>query len=94
MFHILVDLFQVTPNFGQYREEKEFIKLQEILGRGNSAGDIAVVKDSATGSEFAQKTVSIYIYSIQVKTSRIKNLYWKQRPQTHKTNAISHQSIH
>ncbi|KAL5021026.1 hypothetical protein ScPMuIL_000181 [Solemya velum] len=59
---IVVDKTKATPNFGQYREEKEFIKLQEILGRGNSAGDIVVVKDIATGSEFAQKTVMLSVF--------------------------------
>ena len=35
----------------------EFERTKEILGRGNSAGDIVVLRDKYTDSEHAQKTV-------------------------------------
>ncbi|XP_046548807.1 uncharacterized protein LOC124258765 isoform X2 [Haliotis rubra] len=45
---------------GKYREGHEFTKLlKEILGKGATAGDIVVVKDTETGTEHAQKTVMI-----------------------------------
>ena len=47
----------VSPS-KQYREGKEFEKTKQVLGSGNSAGDIIIVKDKKTGLEHAQKTVS------------------------------------
>ncbi|XP_067665921.1 uncharacterized protein [Haliotis asinina] len=45
---------------GKYREGHEFTKLLKgILGKGATAGDIVVVKDTKTGTEHAQKTVMI-----------------------------------
>ena len=35
----------------------EFERTKEILGRGNSAGDIVVLRDKFTDTEHAQKTV-------------------------------------
>ncbi|XP_071111323.1 uncharacterized protein [Haliotis cracherodii] len=45
---------------GKYREGHEFTKqLNDILGKGATAGDIVVVKDNKTGTKHAQKTVMI-----------------------------------
>ena len=41
-----------------YREGIEFEQTKQVLGSGNSAGDIVIVKDSKKGVEHAQKTVS------------------------------------
>lgn len=49
--------YQIYAEKGWYREKKEFEKTTKVLGRGNSAGDIVVVKDKETGWEHAQKTV-------------------------------------
>lgn len=49
--------YQIHTERGQYRENIEFEKTKEVLGRGNSAGDIVVIKDKVTGNEHAQKTV-------------------------------------
>ncbi|XP_052240541.1 uncharacterized protein LOC127851086 isoform X2 [Dreissena polymorpha] len=43
-----------------YRELKEFEKLKQTLGKGNSGvGDIVVLKDIKTGQKHAQKTIMI-----------------------------------
>ncbi|KAJ8307060.1 hypothetical protein KUTeg_015144 [Tegillarca granosa] len=48
-----------SPHAGNYREGKEFEVTEEILGKGNCAGDIIVVKDKVTGSENAFKTYKV-----------------------------------
>ena len=56
-FHSFI--FQICVSTSkQYREGKEFEKTKQVLGSGNSAGDIIIVKDKKTGKEHAQKTVS------------------------------------
>ncbi|XP_050399391.1 uncharacterized protein LOC126816697 [Patella vulgata] len=49
----------VTPKCGLYREGNEFTKTKEILGKGNVAGEIIVVKDTGSNKEHALKTVMI-----------------------------------
>ena len=56
-FHSFIFQICVSPS-KQYREGKEFEKTKQVLGSGNSAGDIIIVKDKKTGKEHAQKTVS------------------------------------
>ena len=51
-------LIQVQTKVGHYREGKEFIRTKAVLGTGNTAGDIIVVKDKKTEKESAHKTVS------------------------------------
>lgn len=43
----------------EYRLGVEFEKTKEVLGKGNTAGDIIVVKDKKTGQEHAHKTMMI-----------------------------------
>ncbi|XP_069106712.1 uncharacterized protein [Argopecten irradians] len=45
-----------------YEEGTEFEKTQKILGTGNSAGDIIVLKDLKKGIEHAQKTIMISVF--------------------------------
>lgn len=52
--------YQIHTERGQYRENIEFEKTKEVLGSGNLAGDIVVVKDKVTGCEHALKTVRKY----------------------------------
>ncbi|XP_060567149.1 uncharacterized protein LOC132725941 [Ruditapes philippinarum] len=52
----------------EYRLGHEFERTKEILGKGNSAGDIVVVKDKKTGQEHAYKTMMIsYFRKEEVK---------------------------
>jgi hypothetical protein len=48
----------VQTKVGHYREGKEFTRTETVLGTGNTAGDIIVVKDKKTEKESAHKTVS------------------------------------
>ena len=57
VFYSFIFQICVSPS-KQYREGKEFEKTKQVLGSGNSAGDIIIVKDKKTGNEHAQKTVS------------------------------------
>lgn len=58
--------FQVTSKAGYYREGREFTKTKDVLGKGNSAGDIIVIKDKTTHTESAHKTVR-YLDSVNLK---------------------------
>ena len=56
--HLSSFFFQVRPSSGRYRKGEEYEKTGKDLGKGNMAkGGIVVVKDKATGSENAMKTV-------------------------------------
>jgi hypothetical protein len=53
-------LFQISLSpTKEYRLGHEFERTKEILGKGNTAGDIVVVKDKKTGQEHAYKTVMV-----------------------------------
>ncbi|XP_076437643.1 uncharacterized protein LOC143276872 [Babylonia areolata] len=61
---VVVDKSKVGVSaLGQYKEGRHFERLTEVLGKGNCAGDIAVVKDNKTGTEHAVKTVMISEFS-------------------------------
>ncbi|KAK7091440.1 hypothetical protein V1264_009120 [Littorina saxatilis] len=61
---VVIDRSKVqTSAQGKYEEGKQFERLQEVLGKGNCAGDIVVVKDNKTGTEHAVKTVMISEFS-------------------------------
>ncbi len=56
-------MFQISLSPGKdYREGHEFVRTKAVLGSGNCAGDIIVVKDMKKGTEHAQKTVSGFSY--------------------------------
>lgn len=60
---VLMDRTKIhVPPSKQYREGHEFVKTKQVLGSGNSAGDIIVVKDKKTGHEHAQKTMMISVF--------------------------------
>lgn len=59
---ILLDKTKIQTDKGQYREGIEFEKTKQILGKGNSAGDIVVIKDKETEIEHAQKTIMISVF--------------------------------
>lgn len=59
---LVLDPTHVNPRSGHYRESKEFIQTTAVLGTGNSAGDIIVVKDKKTQTESAQKTMMISVF--------------------------------
>jgi hypothetical protein len=62
MINQKIQLFiQVQTKVGHYREGKEFTRTETVLGTGNMAGDIIVVKDNNTEKESAHKTVSSQI---------------------------------
>ncbi|KAL8578393.1 hypothetical protein ACOMHN_014892 [Nucella lapillus] len=52
----------VSP-LGLYQEGKQFERLEEVLGKGNCAGDIVVVRDNKTDAAHALKTVMISVFS-------------------------------
>ncbi|XP_063406884.1 uncharacterized protein LOC134690771 [Mytilus trossulus] len=56
---VVLDPTHVTSKAGYYREGREFTKTKDVLGKGNSAGDIIVIKDKTTHSESAHKTMMI-----------------------------------
>ncbi|XP_052240040.1 serine/threonine-protein kinase 38-like [Dreissena polymorpha] len=58
---VVVDMSHISVSPGKlYRELKEFEKLKQTLGKGNSGvGDIVVLKDLKTGQKHAQKTIMI-----------------------------------
>lgn len=61
---VVIDKTKARPSvLGEYREGKEFEKLAEVLGRGNCAGDIVVIKDKKLDVEHAVKTVMISEFS-------------------------------
>ena len=63
-------IFQISiPPSKKYREGHEFEKTKKVLGSGNSAGDIIVVKDKKTGAEHAQKTVSFVLICFDLAKS-------------------------
>lgn len=59
---VVLNKLEIHTERGQYRENIEFEKTKEVLGRGNSAGDIVVIKDKVTGAEHAQKTIMISVF--------------------------------
>ena len=59
---------------GRYREGFEFTRTKQVLGSGNSAGDIVVIKDSQTGEHHALKTVSLTDRNFKTKTSTLHQL--------------------
>lgn len=59
---VVLNKLEIHTERGQYRENIEFEKTKEVLGRGNSAGDIVVIKDKVTGNEHAQKTIMISVF--------------------------------
>lgn len=59
---VVLNKLKIHTERGQYRENIEFEKTKEVLGRGNSAGDIVVIKDKVTGAEHAQKTIMISVF--------------------------------
>ena len=73
-------MLQISTSGGRYREDREFIKTKRVLGKGNCAGDIIVVKDRKTGKEHALKTVShvcVYLYVIYHYVSKFINVHEK-----------------
>ncbi|KAK7484383.1 hypothetical protein BaRGS_00024388 [Batillaria attramentaria] len=61
---VVIDSAKAKPSaLGDYREGQEFSRLKEVLGRGNCAGDIVVVKDNKLDAEHAMKTVMISEFS-------------------------------
>lgn len=56
---IVLDPTHVSSKAGYYREGREFTRTKDVLGKGNSAGDIIVVKDKTTQTESAHKTMMI-----------------------------------
>ncbi|XP_048728072.2 uncharacterized protein LOC125646012 [Ostrea edulis] len=59
---VVLDKTKIHTDKGQYREEIEFEKTKEVLGRGNSAGDIVVIKDKGTHADHALKTILISVF--------------------------------
>ncbi|XP_071142696.1 uncharacterized protein [Mytilus edulis] len=56
---VVLDPTHVSSKAGYYREGREFTKTKDVLGKGNSAGDIIVIKDKKTHTESAHKTMMI-----------------------------------
>lgn len=56
---LVLDPTHVQPKGGQYREGIDFTRTKAVLGTGNTAGDIIVVKDKKTEKESAHKTIMI-----------------------------------
>ncbi|CAG2253965.1 unnamed protein product [Mytilus edulis] len=56
---VVLDPTHVSSKAGYYREGREFTKTKDVLGKGNSAGDIIVIKDKTTQTESAHKTMMI-----------------------------------
>ncbi|CAG2228687.1 unnamed protein product [Mytilus edulis] len=56
---VVLDPTHVSSKAGYYREGREFTKTKDVLGKGNSAGDIIVIKDKTTHTESAHKTMMI-----------------------------------
>jgi hypothetical protein len=53
-------LFQISlSSTKEYRLGHDFEETKKILGKGNSSGDIVVLKDKKTGKEHAHKTVMV-----------------------------------
>lgn len=46
----------------RYEEGTDFVKTKEVLGKGNMAGDIFVLKDIQTDTEHAQKVMMISVF--------------------------------
>ncbi|OWF49574.1 uncharacterized protein LOC110451660 [Mizuhopecten yessoensis] len=60
---VTMDSSKISPSKSNWYEEgSEFEKTQEILGTGNTAGDIFVLKDKKTNTEHAQKTIMISVF--------------------------------
>nr|XP_022308091.1 uncharacterized protein LOC111114075 isoform X2 [Crassostrea virginica] len=59
---VVSNTMKIHTENGQYREGMEFERTKEILGRGNSAGDIVVLRDKFTDTEHAQKTIMISVF--------------------------------
>ncbi|XP_052700924.1 citron rho-interacting kinase-like [Crassostrea angulata] len=56
---VVLNESEIHAKSGQYRENIEYERTKEVLGRGNSAGEIYVIEDNFTGAKHAQKTVLI-----------------------------------
>lgn len=56
---VILNKNEIHAKSGQYRENMEYERTKEVLGKGNSAGVIYVIKDNFTGAKQAQKTILI-----------------------------------
>ena len=61
--HLICFQISLSPT-KEYRMDHEFERTKDVLGKGNSAGDIIVVKDRKTGHEHAYKTVVVSFLDI------------------------------
>ena len=62
----------MTPD--KPKKVEEMFHVKKVLGKGNSAGEVYMVEDAATGKDYALKPVIGEYYSVKIMSLNPDNL--------------------